>query len=123
MLLCARRSAEVLKARLPLLWFDRLLRRWGPLLPAPVLAVRLAADVAALLASGQALSSPAGSRLRHHLAETTVVYFGIIVLRAVVYGLHYAGVPAAVPAGLSHLAQYLRMLGGPHASQTFCLGL
>lgn len=119
---CACRSAEVyhsvshkeLKARLPLLWFDRLLRRWGPLLPAPVLAVRLAADVAALLASGQeGLGSPAGSRLRHHLAETAVVYSGIIILRAVVYGLHYAGVSAAVPAGPCHCAKVRTRLEAP----------
>lgn len=87
-------ETKALKARLPLLWFDRLLRRHGPLLPLPVFAIRIATDVAALVSSGQRLDSPQGSRLRHHLAEAGVVYVGITLVRMFVYGLHCAGAPS-----------------------------
>ena len=37
---------KALRQRLPLLWFDRFLRTWGPLLPLPLVALRLAASYA-----------------------------------------------------------------------------
>lgn len=84
-------ETKTLQARLPLLWFDRLLRRYGPLLPLPIFAIRLAVDIAAVLSSGHNLQSPQGSRLRHHLAEAAVVYVGVTAVRLFVYGLHCAG--------------------------------
>ena len=88
-------ETKALKARLPLLWFDRFLRRHGPLLPLPIFAIRLATDVSALLSSGQGLDSPQGGHLRHHLAEAGVVYVGITLVRIFVYGLHCAGGPCS----------------------------
>ncbi|CAL8465031.1 g4566 [Coccomyxa elongata] len=85
-------ETKTLQARLPLLWFDRLLRRHGPLLPLPVFAIRLAVDIAAVLSNGHNLQSPQGNRLRHHLAEAAVVYVGVTAVRLFVYGLHCAGV-------------------------------
>ena len=41
----------MVRARLPLLWFDRALRVYGPLLPLPILALRLASHWADLPSS------------------------------------------------------------------------
>ncbi len=84
-------ETKTLQARLPLLWFDRLLRHHGPLLPLPVFVIRIAVDIAAIMSNGHDLRSPQGARLRHHLAEAAVVYVGITAVRLFVYGLHCAG--------------------------------
>lgn len=44
---------KALRARLPLLWFDRLLRTWGPLLPLPLIVLRLAASYAHLASASR----------------------------------------------------------------------
>jgi hypothetical protein len=69
------------RARLPLLWFDRTLRAYGPLLPLPILALRLAATWAALPSSEQqqarlpahpVLSSHDGSTHEHACSAINV---------------------------------------------------
>ena len=93
---------------LPLLWFDQLLRRYGALLPAPILALRAAAvlltpGARARVSHGGASTDTAGEPAawlwhRREFGEALVVYAGITVVRWWVYGLHQAGKPhAAAP--------------------------
>ena len=99
---------------LPLLWFDRLLRHYGALLPLPILALRAAAVLLtpgarahgahARAHGGANPSAGAGAAAgdpaswlwqRREFGEALVVYAGITVVRWSVYGLHQAG--AATP--------------------------
>ena len=86
-------DSKALQQRLPLLWFDRLLRRLGPLLPLPVIALRLASDLLVLRGEQHQLAGLQSGRLRGHYTETAVVYLGVSAVRLVVYFLHCAGVP------------------------------
>ena len=81
-----------LQQRLPLLWFDRLLRRFGPLLPLPVVALRAASDVVMLHSEQHQLSGLQSGRLQGHYTETAVIYIGLSMVRLLVYFLHCAGV-------------------------------
>ena len=86
---------------LPLLWFDRLLRRYGALLPAPILALRAASVLLTpgaqeRVANGSAAVGSAGEPAawlwrRREFGEALVVYAGVTVVRWWVYGLHQAG--------------------------------
>ena len=86
---------------LPLLWFDRLLRRYGALLPAPILALRAASVLLTpgaqeRVANGSAAAGSAGEPAawlwrRREFGEALVVYAGVTVVRWWVYGLHQAG--------------------------------
>lgn len=80
-----------LQQRLPLLWFDRLLRRFGPLLPLPVVALRAASDLVMLHSEQHQLSGLQSGRLQGHYTETAVIYVGLTVVRLLVYFLHCAG--------------------------------
>lgn len=114
-------DTKTLQARLPLLWFDRLLRRHGPLLPLPVFAIRLAVDIASVLSHGHNLQSPQGNRLRHHLAEAAVVYAGVTAVRLFVYGLHCAGAyfsQLRYPHSFKHDNQ--RLVRECHAAKGIC---
>ena len=82
---------KALQQRLPLLWFDRLLRKFGPLLPLPVVALRLASDLVLLRGEEQRLTGLQSGRLQGHYTETAVVYLGVSVMRVLVYFLHCAG--------------------------------
>ena len=91
---------------LPLLWFDRLLRYYGALLPAPILALRAASVLLTpgaqeRVANGSASTTSAGEPAawlwrRREFGEALVVYGGVTVVRWWVYGLHQAGTPYAV---------------------------
>ena len=103
-------DSKALQQRLPLLWFDRALRRLGPLLPLPVVALRLASDVLVLRGEQHQLAGLQSGRLRGHYAETAVVYVGVSAVRLAVYFLHCAGVPpshAHVPAMIAAPAESL----------------
>ena len=71
-------DSKALQQRLPLLWFDRALRRLGPLLPLPVVALRLASDVLVLRGEQHQLAGLQSGRLRGHYTETAVVYVGVL---------------------------------------------
>ena len=86
-------DSKALQQRLPLLWFDRLLRRLGPLLPLPVVALRLASDLFVLRREQHQLTGLQSGRLQGHYTETAVVYLGVSAVRLVVYFLHCAGMP------------------------------
>ena len=86
-------DSKALQQRLPLLWFDRLLRRLGPLLPLPVVALRLVSDILVLRGEHHQLAGLQSGRLQGHYTETAVVYVGVSAVRLVVYFLHCAGVP------------------------------
>ncbi len=85
-----------LQQRLPLLWFDRMLRRFGPLLPLPVVALRAASDLVMLHSEQHQLSGLQSGRLQGHFAETAVIYVGLSMVRLLVYFLHCAGVSASM---------------------------
>ena len=84
-------DSKALQQRLPLLWFDRLLRKFGPLLPLPVVALRLASDLVLLRGEEQRLTGLQSGRLQGHYTEAAVVYLGVSVMRLLVYFLHCAG--------------------------------
>ena len=84
-------DSKALQQRLPLLWFDRALRRLGPLLPLPVVALRLASDVLVLRGEQHQLAGLQSGRLQGHYTETAVVYVGVSAVRLAVYFLHCAG--------------------------------
>ena len=90
-------DSKALQQRLPLLWFDRLLRRLGPVLPLPVVALRLASDLLVLRREQHQLAGLQGGRLRAHFTETAVVYVGVSAVRLAVYFLHCAGAAPRVP--------------------------
>jgi hypothetical protein len=73
-----RRRVE--KHELPLLWFDRVLRAYGPLLPLPVVALRAAATAAS--------PPPRGVLTAPTVAQMLAVYGAITLVRLAVYGLH-----------------------------------
>ncbi len=100
---------------LPLLWFDRLLRHYGALLPLPILALRAASVLLSPGARVRAIAGPPAGRARdatsgaggataaagdpaawlwrqREFGEAVVVYAGVTATRWVVYGLHQAGV-------------------------------
>lgn len=88
---------KALKAQLPLLWFDRVLRRYGPLLPLPVFVVRVIADLAFASSSRGAVGDAARSEQAHlqrHFIEAGLVYLGVTFTRILIYGLHVAGTAA-----------------------------
>lgn len=96
---------------LPLLWFDRLLRYYGALLPVPILALRAASVLLTpaaqeRVANGSAAAGPAGEPAawlwrRREFGEAVMVYMGVTVVRWWVYGLHQAGTPYAVTCNSS----------------------
>lgn len=90
---------KVLRQRLPLLWFDRLLRHAGPFLPLPVVALRLASDLLMLRGEQHQLSGLQSRRLRGHYTEAAAIYVGMTAVRLVVYFLHCAG-GSSVPVSL-----------------------
>lgn len=112
---------------LPLLWFDRLLRRYGALLPAPILALRAASVLLTpgaqeRVANGSAGAGSAGEPAawlwqRREFGEALVVYAGVTVVRWWVYGLHQAGAPYAVARTMivGGVAQQMRLV--------LCLGV
>lgn len=82
---------KVVQQQLPLLWFDRLLRRFGPYLPMPVVALRLASDLVMQRAQQHQPSGLQSGRLQGHYTEVAVIYVGVSVMRLFVYFLHCAG--------------------------------
>ena len=111
-----------LQQRLPLLWFDRLLRRFGPLLPLPLVALRAASDLVMLYSEQHQLSGLQSGRLQGHYTETAVIYIGLTMVRLLVYFLHCAGVscisffgitiPCCIlsPYGCVQLPQYMSFI-------------
>ena len=75
---------------LPLLWFDAILRRVGPFLPAPLLAARAAAHGRL----GGARGGGAPARPRSHFIQAAAVYAAAAAVRLGVYLPHRAGVLA-----------------------------
>lgn len=71
--------------KLPLLWFDGVLRKVGPLLPLPLLLSRAA------VAGGGRGSSLAGSRPAAHFVHVAAVYAAAAAARLAVYLPHKAG--------------------------------
>ena len=93
---------KALQRRLPLLWFDRLLRRFGPFLPLPVVALRLASDLVMLRGEQHRLAGLQSGRLQGHYTETAVVYLGVSVMRVLVYFLHCAGEAPCLGCSTAH---------------------
>ncbi len=72
-----------MKGRLPLMWFDFMLRHIGALLPLPVLFVRAASNL-----MGGVTRTVRGY---HHFVEVTAVYAGLSLVRVLVYITHRNG--------------------------------
>lgn len=104
--------------KLPLLWFDAVLRRAGPLLPVPLLLSRAAVSHAPLFggsgASAGAGSAGRGLRPAAHFVHVAAVYAAAAAARLAVYLPHRTGVLGRVVAFPSELfsAALARVGGG-----------